>query len=90
MANIVITSSTNLFKVEFNDMASAAQRDKGCWQKSDVRFDLAESASSVIVTVKGEPQWVVQYSGGMQIDSVNGVAPTSNSDLYDKLITLLG
>jgi hypothetical protein len=28
-------------------------------------------------------------TGTMQVDSVDGVAPTSNSDLYDKLIALI-
>ena len=35
--------------------------------------------------------WSVTFDGvgGLQIDSINGVAPTSNSDLYDKLIALI-
>lgn len=46
----------------------------------------------VTVTVDDEPQWVVSYNGtyGMTIDTVDGATPSSESDLYDKLIALLG
>lgn len=92
MANAVITSSTNCIKVVFNDLAEFAKREKGIWRKENIRFDLNENDAGVTVTVEHEPQWVVSYNGtyGMTIDTVDGATPSSDSDLYDKLMALLG
>jgi len=93
MANIVVTSTTNTIKVEFNAYASTIGTSKGTWNKTRITFELKYSDTFVKVLVIGEPNWAVSFDGStgtLQIDSVNGVAPTSNSDLYDKLITLLG
>lgn len=90
MANVTVTKTTNGIKVEFNDLSEAAGRKKGYWRKDKIRFDLGVNDSCVTVTVQDEPQWCVTWDTGFIIDSVDGVAPTSNSDLYDKLIAILG
>jgi hypothetical protein len=92
MANLVVTSTANTISVVFNAMASAAKMEKGTWLKSRITFRLMVSNAYVDVLVAGEVDWAVSFDGSsntMQIDSVNGVAPTSNSDLYDKLIALI-
>lgn len=90
MANLTITKTTNGVKVVFNDLSELAGRKKGYWRKENMRFDLAHDESHVVVTVQDEPQWTVTWNTGFIIDSVDGVAPTSNSDLYDKLVTMVG
>ena len=93
MANIVITSSTNTIQVVFNTLSIVTNIDKGTWYKDKITFQLIYGASFVNVLVLNESAWAVSFNGisnTLQIDSVNGVAPTSNSDLYDKLIALLG
>lgn len=93
MANLVVTSTTDTIKVVFNDLATAYGIKKATWHKARITFQLLPSDSYVKVLVLNEPNWAVSFDGSTgtaQIDSVNGVAPTSNSDLYDKLSTLLG
>ena len=93
MANIVITSTTNTIKVDFGIYSPIAHLDKGCWRKENITFQLAESASFVKVLVENQPNWAVSWNtnpNALQIDSVGGAAPTSNGDLYDKLVALLG
>ncbi len=92
MANIVITSTTNSIKVDFNDLANAAGVKKGVWNKGRITFELDLLDSKVRVLVVGEAVWLVSFDGSsstLQIDTINSVAPTSNSDLYDKLIALI-
>lgn len=94
MTNIVVTSTTNAVNVAFNDLSSAASIAKGAWRKESLRFVLNNDSSKVEVYVVGESvPFQVSYDGAagtLQVDSVDGVAPTSTSDLYDKLVALLG
>jgi len=90
MANIVVTSTTNSIKVDFGVLNTFA--DKGVWRKEEVSFYLKTGASFIIVKVHNDTPFAVSWDGStgtLQIDSVGGVAPTSNSDLYDKLIALI-
>jgi hypothetical protein len=92
MANLVITSTTNSIKVDFGVLATSANMKKGVWNKNRITFELALLDAHVNVLVIGEPSWGVSFdgsSGTLQIDSIDGVSPTSNSDLYDKLIALI-
>ena len=92
MANLVVTSTTNTIDVAFNDLATTAGMESGTWHKQRITFQLMVSDSFVRVLVIGEPSWAVSFdgsSGTLTIDTVAGVAPTSNSDLYDKLIALI-
>jgi hypothetical protein len=73
-------------------LETAANMKKGVWNKSRITFQLALSDTHVDVLVIGEPSWGVSFDGSsstLQIDSIDGVSPTSNSDLYDKLIALI-
>jgi hypothetical protein len=53
---------------------------------------LMPSDSFVKTLVLNESTWAVTFDGSndtLRIDSINGIAPTNNSDLYDKLDALL-
>ena len=93
MANLVITSSTNCIKVDFGVLASVGHLPiKGVWTKEHViRFSLEHGNAYVKIQTVSELEWQVSFNGvnGLQVDSVDAVAPVSNSDLYDKLVALL-
>ena len=85
-------SSTNSIKVDFGVLGVGSIPKKGVYNKrAIVEMALQPSDTFVKVINSGEPEWQVSFNGtnGLQIDSVDGVAPTSNSDLYDKLSALL-
>jgi hypothetical protein len=91
MANIVVTSTTNSIKVEFNDYSTILNMAKGTWGKGYIQSVLLRT-DGVLVDLLGQPDWLVSFDGSVgtfQIDTIDGVAPTSNSDLYDKLIVFL-
>lgn len=94
MAKIVITSTTNGIKVVFNDYASVVNMKKGYWLKSHLKhLEQLDNNTFVEVTMTEEGDWPLSYDGeigSFQVDTINGVAPTSNSDLYDKLEALFG
>ena len=93
MPNVVVTSTANSIKVDFGDYAAAVGFKKGCWSKgSIVNFELASGNEYVTALSLGGPRWnlVYQASGvNLIVDTVAGVAPTSNDDLYTKLIALI-
>lgn len=91
MANLVITSTTDSIKVVFNDYASAAGYSKGTWNKRYVR-DITLNGHLVTVDINGGQEWTVSYNsqnGALIVDTIDGAAPTSASDLYDKLVALI-
>jgi hypothetical protein len=88
--NITITTTTSAIKVNFNDTL-LGDVQKGTWRKDKI-FSFRLKADHIQVnTFDGE--FYVAYAattGAWIIDSVDGVAPSSLSDLYDKLVAMLG
>lgn len=93
MPNVVVTSTTNSIKVDFGDYASNTIPAKGTWAKHAIaNFQLADSDAYVTAHALEEPHWNLVYAASGQnliVDTVDGVAPSSNADLYDKLIALI-
>ncbi len=75
--------------------ALGVMQKKATFLKSEVfRFSLSPDESYVQVLFKSREnaQFLFSWDGAtgtLKLDSINGVAPTSNSDLYDKLIALI-
>lgn len=87
MANIVVTSSTNYIKAVFNDMSASVGVDTGYWAKSHIEKVVLREDGAVEVVEGSSRVWVLDTAGtlGAIVDTVDGVAPSSNSDLMDKL-----
>lgn len=93
MANLVITSTTNCIEFVFNNYADVLHPEKAIWHKSSAHFLLVYNNAFVKAIEDNGQDLDLSFngtSGTMQVDSVDGIAPTSNSDLYDKLSSLLG
>ena len=93
MANIVITSSTDFIYVDFGVYATNVGFIKGAWRKDKIiHFALTVGNTAVIAdTLSGgkfDFSWVAS-GGNLVVDLVNGIAPISNPDLYDKLVALI-
>jgi hypothetical protein len=90
MANLVVTSTTNTIKVVFND-TPADGITQGAWRKDKViSFRLHDTYIDVITMGIDFQVSHTATAGCLIIDSVDGVAPSSLSDLYNKLTALLG
>lgn len=92
MANTVVTSSTKWVKAVFNDDAPAVGMDQAYFSKEHIAE--VRCLTSVFVSVKLDSGEVFACStdgsiNTLTIDSVDGVAPTSNADLCDKLAALI-
>jgi hypothetical protein len=91
MANIIITSTTNSIKVDFGVYSTALGVTRGIWKKDHI-VNITELTDMVDINFENQPDWKVSFDGVVdtfQVDSLDGVAPTSNTDLYDKLIALI-
>ena len=92
MANIVVTSDTNCIKVEFNDYyadtypISVAYYNRNELEKVELYADMVK-----VHMLNSVKDWELTYDGsaGFQVDTVDTVAPTSNSDLCDKIASLI-
>ena len=92
MANVIVVSTANTIEVEFNNFASLIGYKSATFQKRRISFQEMSDESFVrIENAQGE-HWAVSYNlsgGSLIIDSVDGLAPTSNNDLYNKLKALI-
>jgi hypothetical protein len=90
MTNLVVTTTTNAVKVSFNDTPFGSVT-KGVWRKDKMTSFYLEATHIHVNTVEGT--FYVSNAaetGTFIIDSVDGVAPSSLSDLFDKLSAMLG
>jgi hypothetical protein len=100
MANIVMTSTTNSIKCDngvYSGVSGAlgVMQKKATFRKDEVfRLSLSpdESYVQVLFKSRANAQFLFSFNGAtgtLQVDSIDGVSPSSNSDLYDKLIALI-
>jgi len=93
MANVVITSDSVKVNADFGVYATSAGMKKGAWRKStiiSVMFDHDEDCTEV--RLDGNQIFKVSYSAhdnSMIVDSVDGIAPSDNTDLYAKLLAFI-
>lgn len=95
MANITITTDSKLAYVDFGNYTVSGDLDgkKATYLISDISIVwLEKNEDHVRVKMKdaiNNPDWFLTYEYkdniSFIVDSINGVAPTSNQDLYDKL-----
>ncbi len=95
MANIVIVSTSTHIDVEFNIYSSDIGYTKASFAKDDMQIVAREYSRDVIkidMNTRDFAVWYCSYDSQPNsyiIDSIDGVAPTSCDDLYDKLKDLM-
>lgn len=97
MANITIVKSGNSIIVDFGDYSLSDNVDgtKASYKVEDISVIWIEKDDS-FVTVKMKDAitsktWPLSYNtveSAFVVDTIDGVIPTSNSDLFDKLTAL--
>lgn len=100
MANIVITKSGNSIIVDFGVYQGSPDVDgrKASYKHEDISIVwIAKDDSKITVKMKDAIttiEWPLTYDSTYSgnelfiVDSVDGVAPTSNEDLFDKITAL--
>jgi hypothetical protein len=99
MANIVMVSTTNSIKCDngvYSGLIGALGiiQKKATFRKDEIfRVSLTPDEGYVEVQFKSKSNYfILSFNGSagtLQVDLIDAVAPTSNSDLYDKLIALI-
>jgi hypothetical protein len=98
MANIVITSSGNSIIVDFGVYSNLAVVDgrKAAYRVTDVSIIWLEKDDSIVNVIMKDAittkHWQVSYSPEAEVfvvDTVDGVSPTDNIDLFNKLTALM-
>lgn len=91
MANIVVSTSGNSIIADFGDYAPITGSVKSSYDRAEL-FEIALNADYVMVYMNGQKEWKLSVSDPNYfiVDSVNGIAPSSLSDLFDKLSALRG
>ena len=93
MANLVVTSTANYIKVDFGVYYPTYYPvSKAYYNANDIeKVELFANMVMVHLIADQNGDWELTYDGsaGFQVDTVDGVAPTSNSDLCDKIGVLI-
>ena len=92
MANTVVTSSANSVKVVFNDDSALTGMTQGYFSKSSISEVREVVMGTVLVKLDSGDTFNISTDGAqntLTIDSVDGVAPSSNTDLCDKIAGLI-
>lgn len=89
MANIIITNGTGSIFLNFGDLQEKYLIKERELHKSEIHLDLGKN-DEIVLDYDGKSEFILSFDGqnGHQVDLVDGVAPTSNSDLRSKLMTL--
>lgn len=88
MANIVITTTTNIFIVDFGVYSSMVGFKKATFQKKGVSFQLMVGSTFIRVQDARGDAWTVSFNASgdaLVIDSINGIVPTDNDHLFTLL-----
>lgn len=93
MANIVVTSTANYIKVNFGVYYPTYYPISVAYYNVNniEKVELFSNMVMVHLLSDNISSWEFTYDGaaGFQVDTVDGVAPTSNSDLCDKIGALI-
>lgn len=98
MAFITVISTANSIKVDFGvysgaPVSTGSIPKKRCFRKEYIVFTLVADESLIeAATIYNSLTFPVTFNGAagtFKVDTIDGIAPTSNTDLYDKLIALI-
>ena len=95
MANLVITKTGNIVNVDFGNYSISGSVDGKCasYQINDISIVWMEKTGEhvrikmkdAITTTDWSLVWQDEGNGGFVVDTVDGVTPTSNTDLMGKI-----
>ena len=92
MANLVVVSTTNSVKFEANDYATVFGWSKRTRLKSSL-VTITLHPNFVEYLVGNSDKYYIHYTtnaySALIVDSIDGVAPTTLDDLYNKMIAIV-
>lgn len=91
MENLVLTNSTNSIKVEFNDYAVQEGKSHALLNKRITSL-IKTVAGPIAVFIFGGPSFLISATasnGVLEIDTIDGVAMTTDQEIYDALVLLM-
>lgn len=89
MANLVIVSTSRTVEVDFGIYANFTKTQRVAFRREEISevIEYYESAHVVVKMLNGIEFKLsaTQIDGSMIVDSIDGVAPTNNIDLFNTL-----
>lgn len=88
MANIVVTTTADKINVDFGVYSSDLGVEKASYNKHNISYVTLTNDGYCEILIQSQGEWQVNYDGvgiGFQVDSINGVVPTSPTHLYELL-----
>lgn len=93
MPSLTVTSDAIQVHVDFNGYESAVKYHKASFKRANISIvDLSENDVFVKVRMLNGERFDLSYTdttGALTVGTINGVAPTSNEDLKDKINALV-
>lgn len=93
MDGLEITTNGSYVKIIYNDFAGNPSVDmkKNAYKREDVDEFILGNSDQVYCKMKDGRQWQLSHTLAPDcflVKTINGVAPTSQDDLFDKLLTV--
>jgi hypothetical protein len=88
MANIVVTTTADKINVDFGVYSSDLGFEKCSYNKNGLMYIRLTNDGYCSIYMQNDKEWQVNYDGvgiGLQVDSINGVAPTTATHLFELL-----
>ena len=86
---ITVTSSANYVIVDMGAYyPNFTQIKRGYWKKDQI-YLILQNSNHIEIEAADRHSWMLNFDGGdigFQVASIDGVAPTSLNDLFDKLV----
>ena len=92
MANLVVTSTATKIKVDFGAYSTTVGYNYAYFSRNSLSAVKSDTASSAVLVECNNEKFMCAYAtsgNALIVDSVDGVAPTSNVDLCDKIAALM-
>lgn len=87
MQGVIVTTTGTRIDVDFNDLSIPLRIKKASFSVEDI-ISIRLLDDYIEIRVSESPTWSVTHATSfdyLKVQSVNGVVPTSLSDLFDKL-----
>ena len=91
MAGLTIDITPNSIQVDFGDFSGAAGMQKGTWALITVLHGMFDGDVTTVESADSS-RWTLSHIANplaMTVDTIDGVAPTSALDLYNKIAALI-
>ncbi len=93
MPNVTITGHQESISVDFGDLFAAVKTKRSRWRKDALIACFITDTDAVVIRTVYKQDFVFSHNGALgtlRVDTVDGVAPTTATHLFDLITSNIG